>query len=83
MRAGGNEQRCGASASGAAPRHDPVALHAGDEAQGGQRYGVGAFVEVQGSAEGAPFSKDELSQLMALAEKGIGELVEMQKAVIG
>ncbi len=43
----------------------------------------GKIIEVQGTAEGAPFSKDELLQMMTLAEKGIGELVAMQKAVIG
>ncbi len=43
----------------------------------------GKIIEVQGTAEGAPFSKDELMQMMILAEKGIGELVEMQKAVLG
>ncbi len=42
----------------------------------------GKIIEVQGTAEGAPFSKEELLQMMGLAEKGIGELVEMQKAVI-
>ncbi|RKX37549.1 MAG: ribonuclease PH [Verrucomicrobia bacterium] len=43
----------------------------------------GKIIEVQGTAEGAPFSKDELMEMMTLAEKGIGELVEMQKAVLG
>jgi ribonuclease PH len=43
----------------------------------------GKIIEVQGTAEGAPFSKDELLEMMSLAEKGIGELIEMQKAVIG
>ncbi|WP_372807138.1 ribonuclease PH [Pontiella sp.] len=43
----------------------------------------GKIIEVQGTAEGAPFSKDELMQMMVLAEKGIGELVEMQKTVLG
>jgi len=42
----------------------------------------GKIIEVQGTAEGAPFSKEELMQMMALAEKGIGELVQMQKAVL-
>jgi ribonuclease PH len=42
----------------------------------------GKIIEVQGTAEGAPFSKDELLQMMDLAEKGIGELIELQKAVI-
>ncbi|HSR88755.1 MAG TPA: ribonuclease PH, partial [Pontiella sp.] len=43
----------------------------------------GRIIEVQGTAEGAPFSKDELLEMMSLAEKGIGELIELQKAVIG
>lgn len=41
------------------------------------------LIEVQGSAEGAPFSRDELNQLMDLAEKGVAELVIAQKAAIG
>ncbi|MBN2684355.1 MAG: ribonuclease PH [Pontiellaceae bacterium] len=43
----------------------------------------GKIIEVQGTAEGAPFSKDELFQMLGLAEKGIGELIQMQKTVIG
>ena len=43
----------------------------------------GKIIEVQGTAEGAPFSKEELMEMMALAEKGIGELVEMQNAILG
>ncbi len=43
----------------------------------------GKIIEVQGTAEGAPFSKDELMQMLDLAEKGISELVEMQNAVLG
>ena len=43
----------------------------------------GKIIEVQGTAEGAPFSKDELLEMMGLAEKGIGELIEQQKTVIG
>lgn len=43
----------------------------------------GKLIEVQGTAEGAPFSKEELMQLLGLAEKGIGELVAMQKVVLG
>jgi ribonuclease PH len=38
----------------------------------------GGFVEVQGTAEGAAFSRDEMSQLLALASKGISELVALQ-----
>ena len=42
----------------------------------------GAFVEVQGTAEGAPFTKDELQELLGLAEHGIAQLLEMQQAVV-
>ncbi len=44
--------------------------------------GSGGLVEVQGSAEGAPFSEAELLQMMALARVGIGQLVGLQKAAI-
>jgi ribonuclease PH len=42
----------------------------------------GRFVEVQGTAEGQPFGRETLDALLALAEKGIGELLEAQKAVL-
>ena len=42
--------------------------------------GQGGFVEIQGTAEGMPFSTDELNALLALAKKGISELSQMQKA---
>ena len=45
--------------------------------------GSGGIVEVQGTAEGAPFSRAEFEQLMNLAEKGVGELVAAQKAAVG
>ncbi|MDD5324664.1 MAG: ribonuclease PH [Polaromonas sp.] len=41
--------------------------------------GAGHFVEVQGTAEGAAFSREEMDALLALAEKGITELVAIQK----
>jgi ribonuclease PH len=41
--------------------------------------GSGGFVEVQGTAEGAPFSRVEMDRLLDLAAKGIGEIVAMQK----
>ncbi len=44
--------------------------------------GSGAIVEVQGTAEGAPFSEEEFLTLMRLARGGIGELVEMQKQAL-
>jgi len=45
--------------------------------------GSGKFVEIQGTAEQTPFSRDELNQLMDLAQKGISDLVEMQNKVLG
>ena len=45
--------------------------------------GKGGLVEVQGTAEGAPFSEDELLGLLRLARAGIGTLVELQKQVVG
>ena len=44
--------------------------------------GGGGLVEVQGSAEGAPFSEAELLKMMALARGGIAQLVGLQKAAI-
>jgi len=44
--------------------------------------GGGKFVEIQGTAEQVPFSRDELNSLMTLAEKGIGELTAIQQAVL-
>ncbi len=41
--------------------------------------GDGKFVEVQGTAEGKPFSKTQMDQLTALAHKGIGDLIRIQK----
>ena len=45
--------------------------------------GSGGLVEIQGTAEGAPFSDDEFGQLLKLARKGINELVALQKKVLG
>jgi ribonuclease PH len=39
----------------------------------------GEFIEVQGTAEGHPFSRRELEQLLGLAESGIGELIKKQR----
>ncbi|MBM4152007.1 MAG: ribonuclease PH [Kiritimatiellaceae bacterium] len=41
--------------------------------------GSGKLVEIQGTAEAEPFSKDQLAQLLALAEKGIADLFTAQK----
>jgi ribonuclease PH len=45
--------------------------------------GSGGLVEIQGTAEGAPFNDEQLGQLLKLARKGIGELIELQKKVLG
>jgi len=45
--------------------------------------GSGEFVEVQGTAEGDPFSAAQLQALVALAQQGIAGLVAKQKAVLG
>ncbi len=44
--------------------------------------GAGNYVEVQGTAEGAAFSRKEMDALLVLAEKGISELVVMQTAAL-
>jgi ribonuclease PH len=44
---------------------------------------VGHFIEVQGTAEGHPFRRDELDELLELATEGIGTLVKAQKAALG
>ncbi len=44
--------------------------------------GKGKIVEVQGTAEGEPFSKAELSKMLALGEKGINYLVKKQKEAL-
>ena len=45
--------------------------------------GNGGIVEIQGTAEEDPFSREQFNSLMALAEKGIGELTILQKQAIG
>ncbi|MBB4101629.1 ribonuclease PH [Allorhizobium borbori] len=44
--------------------------------------GNGGIVEIQGTAEGTPFSQEELLKLLSLATNGIAELVELQKQAI-
>jgi ribonuclease PH len=44
--------------------------------------GLGGLVEIQGTAEGAPFSEDQLMELLRLARKGIGDLVDLQKQAL-
>lgn len=45
--------------------------------------GRGRMIEVQMSAEGATFSRQEMDELLGLAEKGVAELVAAQKAALG
>jgi ribonuclease PH len=45
--------------------------------------GDGRFVEVQGTAEGQPFARDVLDALLELAGRGIQDLVEHQRALVG
>ncbi|MBA3773670.1 MAG: ribonuclease PH [Ramlibacter sp.] len=44
--------------------------------------GAGHYVEVQGTAEGAAFTRAEMDELLRLAEKGIGELVGLQRRAL-
>ncbi len=44
--------------------------------------GSGKFVEIQGTAEGTPFSQKEMDHLIKLAKKGIGDLIAVQKKYV-
>lgn len=44
--------------------------------------GAGGFVEVQGTAEGAPFARQDLDRLLDLAALGIGQLINLQKLAV-
>jgi len=45
--------------------------------------GQGLFVEIQGTAEEVPFEEAQLMGLINLAKKGIGELISLQKGILG
>jgi ribonuclease PH len=45
--------------------------------------GDGRFIEVQGTAESEPFSRDALAGLLDLADSGIAQLIEKQRAIVG
>jgi ribonuclease PH len=45
--------------------------------------GDGRFIEIQGTAEGPPFERQALDDLMALGDKGIKELVALQRTIVG
>ncbi|MGH9113380.1 MAG: ribonuclease PH, partial [Acidimicrobiales bacterium] len=42
----------------------------------------GRFVEVQGTAEGLAFTRGELDEMLALGEKGIAEIIELQQQMV-
>ncbi len=66
--------------AGARPR-----LRRGSEAETDANFvmtGDGRIIEVQGTAEKAPFSQDEFLALMALARKGVARLVDLQKMAV-
>ena len=44
---------------------------------------AGKFIELQGTAETEPFDRTQLDALLALGDKGINELIEKQKAIVG
>ena len=44
--------------------------------------GTGGLVEIQGTAEGKPFSEEEFLALLRLAKSGVAQLVDLQKAAI-
>jgi ribonuclease PH len=45
--------------------------------------GAGGLVEVQGTAEGAPFSRKEMDAMLDLAAKGIRQLIAAQRSALG
>jgi ribonuclease PH len=45
--------------------------------------GDGRFIEVQGTAESDPFDRDALDGLLELANRGINQLVDKQRAIVG
>jgi len=45
--------------------------------------GDGRYIEVQGTAEAIPFGRDKLNQLLDLADSGIRQLIDKQRAIVG
>ena len=44
--------------------------------------GAGHFVEIQGTAEGSPFTRAQMSSLLDLASSGIAELIRLQRSAL-
>jgi ribonuclease PH len=47
------------------------------------RTGGGQYIEIQGTAETKPFAQNQMDEMTALASRGIEQLVEHQRAVLG
>ena len=47
------------------------------------RTGSGRFIEIQGTAESKPFTKEQMEDMVALASRGIEQLVEQQQTLLG
>jgi ribonuclease PH len=45
--------------------------------------GAGKFIEIQGTAEREPFTRDQMNEMLAMAEKGISELFAIQRNALG
>jgi ribonuclease PH len=45
--------------------------------------GAGKFIEIQGTAEREPFTREQMNEMLAMAEKGINELFAIQRAALG
>ena len=45
--------------------------------------GAGKFIEIQGTAEREPFTREQMNEMLAMAEKGIGELFQIQRNALG
>jgi ribonuclease PH len=73
---------CGVSEGGAILDLDYVEDSAAETDANFVITGNGGIVEIQGTAEGAPFSQEMLLQLLSLAQKGTIELVQLQKQAI-
>ena len=43
----------------------------------------GGFIEIQGSAEAEPFTREQSVTMLELAEKGIGEIIQKQQRILG
>ena len=41
--------------------------------------GAGKFIEIQGTAERAPFNREQMNEMLELAEKGVGQLFTLQR----